>query len=83
MRDSCEFDSLIDRTQDESVHRVVQGAIPDVAYTNPSDGKEKIVDLKFINHNPSKTDECPPTIYKRNVRIRIVILGNARWTDYG
>ena len=40
---------LRDRTQEECVHRVVQGAIPDVAYTNPSDGKEKIAELKFIN----------------------------------
>jgi hypothetical protein len=40
---------LRDRTQEDRVHRVVQGAVPDVAYTNPSDGKEKIVELRFIN----------------------------------
>jgi hypothetical protein len=39
---------LRDRTQEDRVRRVVQGAIPDVAYTDPGDGKEKIVELKFI-----------------------------------
>ena len=29
-------------------------AVPDVAYTNPSDGKEKIVELKFINQCPTR-----------------------------
>jgi hypothetical protein len=29
------------------VHRVFQGAVPDVAYTDPGHGKEMIVQLKF------------------------------------
>ena len=33
---------------------MLQGAVPDVAYTNPSDGQEKIVELKFINQCPSR-----------------------------
>jgi hypothetical protein len=28
--------------------RVPQGAVPDVAYTDPGDGKERIVELRFI-----------------------------------
>jgi hypothetical protein len=28
-----------------------------------------------VNHNQSKTDECPPNIYKRNVRIRTANFG--------
>jgi hypothetical protein len=40
---------LRDRTQEDRVRRAVQGAIPDVAYTDPGDGKKKIVELKFIN----------------------------------
>ena len=45
---------LREHTQDDSAHRVLQGAVPDVAYTNPSDGQEKIVELKFINQCPSR-----------------------------
>jgi hypothetical protein len=36
--------------------RVLQGAVPDVAYTDPGDGKEKIVELRFINPGPSRCD---------------------------
>ncbi len=34
---------------------MLQGAVPDVAYTEPGDGKEKIVklNLKFISQCPS------------------------------
>ncbi len=31
------------------MHRVFQGAVPDVAYTDPGHGREMIVELKFIN----------------------------------
>ncbi len=31
-----------------------QGAVPDVAYTDPGDGKEKIVELKLISMCPSR-----------------------------
>ena len=30
------------------MHRVFQGAVPDVAYTDPGRGKEMIAELKFI-----------------------------------
>jgi len=40
---------LRDRTQEDRVRRAVQGAIPDVEYTDPGDGKKKIAELKFIN----------------------------------
>jgi hypothetical protein len=30
---------------------------------------------KWFNQNPSKTDECPPNIYKMNVRIRTANFG--------
>ena len=36
-----------DYTQEDRVHRVFQGAVPDVAYTDPGHGKEMIVELKF------------------------------------
>ena len=42
------------RREDDRAHRVFQGAVPDVAHTNPGDGKEKIVELKFINLCPSR-----------------------------
>ncbi|MEI7747102.1 MAG: hypothetical protein WCJ28_06150, partial [Actinomycetota bacterium] len=40
---------LRDRTQEDRVRRAVQGAIPDVEYTDPGDGKKRIAELKFIN----------------------------------
>ena len=36
------------------MHRVFQGAVPDVAYTDPGNGKEMIVELKFINPGPTR-----------------------------
>ena len=44
------------REHTDRMHRVLQGAVPDVAYTNPSDGKEKIVELtrKFVNQCPTR-----------------------------
>ncbi len=46
------------------------GAVPDVAYTDPGDGKEKIVELKFIN-------ECP-TRYGREVATSLCAAVNKR-----
>ena len=31
-----------------------QGAIPDLVYTDPGDGKEKMVEVKFIHQCPSR-----------------------------
>ena len=45
---------LRDRAQEDRVHRVFQGAVPDVAYTDPGHGKEMIVELKFINPGPAR-----------------------------
>jgi hypothetical protein len=47
---------LRDATQRERLTRVLQGAVPDVAYTDPGDGKEKIAELRFINMCPSRYD---------------------------
>ena len=38
------------------MHRVFQGAVPDVAYTDPGHGKEMIVELTFINAGPTRYD---------------------------
>jgi hypothetical protein len=38
---------LRERTQEDRVHRILQGAVPDVAYTDPGHGREVIVELKF------------------------------------
>jgi hypothetical protein len=35
------------------VHRVFQGAVPDVAYTEPGHGKDMIAELKFITAGPT------------------------------
>ena len=45
---------LRDLTQEDRVHRVFQGAVPDVAYTDPGHGKEMIVELKFITSGPTR-----------------------------
>ena len=44
---------LRDPTHDQLVERVLQGAVPDLEYTDPRDGKKKIVEVKFINQCPS------------------------------
>ena len=38
------------------MHRVFQGAVPDVAYTDPGRGKEMIAELKFITAGPTRYD---------------------------
>ena len=45
---------LREYTQEDRVHRVFQGAVPDVAYTDPGHGREMIVELKFINAGPTR-----------------------------
>ncbi len=45
---------LREYTQEDRVHRVLQGAVPDVAYTDPGCGREMIVELKFINPGPTR-----------------------------
>jgi hypothetical protein len=42
--------------EEDRVHRVLQGAVPDVAYTDPGHGREMIVELKFINPGPTRCD---------------------------
>ena len=39
---------LRDPAQGHHALRELQGAVPDMAYTDPSDGKTKMVELKFI-----------------------------------
>ena len=43
-------------TLEGRVHRVFQGAVPDVAYTDPGRGKETIAELKFITAGPTRYD---------------------------
>ena len=46
---------LKDPAQGLHAQRVLQGAVPDMEYTDPSDGKTKMVELlKFINQGPSR-----------------------------
>jgi hypothetical protein len=45
---------LREYTQEDRVHRVLQGAVADVAYTDPGHGREMIVELKFINPGPTR-----------------------------
>ena len=45
---------LRDLTQEDRVHRVLQGAVPDVAYIDPGHGREVIVELKFCNAGPTR-----------------------------
>jgi hypothetical protein len=60
----------IEHTQGDRVHRVLQGAVPDVAYTNPGDGKERIVELKFINQCPTRYDRNLETSLRAAVNKR-------------
>jgi hypothetical protein len=40
---------LRDPTQGQLVQRVLQGAIPDQVYTDPGDGREKMVEFKWLS----------------------------------
>ena len=61
---------LRDATQGGRLARTLQGAVPDVAYTDPSDGKEKIVELKFINMCPTRYDRQVATSLRAAVNKR-------------
>jgi hypothetical protein len=51
-------------------HRRLQGAIPDVAYTDPGHGREVIVELKCINMGPSRYDSREATSLRAAVNKR-------------
>ena len=61
---------LRDPTHGQLVQRVLQGAIPDLVYTNPGEGKEMMVEVKFIN-------QCP-TRYRREVATSLRASVNTR-----
>ena len=61
---------LRDHTQEDRVHRVFQGAVPDVAYTDPGHGREMIVELKFINAGPTRYDRDVATSLRAAVNKR-------------
>ncbi len=54
------------------MHRVFQGAVPDVAYTDPGHGKEMIVELKFITAGPTRYDRDVATSL-RHRRLRAAV----------
>jgi hypothetical protein len=51
-------------------HRRLQGAIPDVAYTDPGHRREVIVELKCINMGPSRYDSREATCLRAAVNKR-------------
>ena len=61
---------LREYTQEDRVHRVFQGAVPDVAYTDPGHGREMIVELKFINAGPTRYDRDVATSLRAAVNKR-------------
>ena len=65
---------LRDHTQEDRVHRVFQGAVPDVAYTDPGHGREMIVELKFITAGPTRYDRDVATSLRAAAsRIRLLL----------
>ncbi len=54
------------------MHRAFQGAVPDVAYTDPGHwhGREMIVELKFINAGPTRYDRDVATSLRAAVNKR-------------
>ena len=61
---------LREYTQEDQVHRVFQGAVPDVAYTDPGHGREMIVELKFITAGPTRYDRDVATSLRAAVNKR-------------
>jgi hypothetical protein len=51
-------------------HRKIQGAIPDVAYTDPGHGREMIAELKCINMGPGRYDSREATSLRAAVNKR-------------
>ena len=41
--------------------RILQGAIPDIVYYDPKDGKQRVVELKLHNQNPARYPRLPAT----------------------
>jgi hypothetical protein len=39
----------------------IQGAIPDIVYDDPKDGKQRVVELKFHNQSPARYPRGIPT----------------------
>jgi len=46
---------------DDETKRAIQGAIPDIVYDDPKDGKQRVVELKFHNQNPTRYPRGIPT----------------------
>jgi hypothetical protein len=70
---------LRDYTQEDRVHRVFQGAVPDVAYADPGHGNfyvvvgkdsEIIVELKFINQCQTRYGRDVATSLRTAVNMR-------------
>jgi hypothetical protein len=40
---------LRDPKKHQRAQRILQGAVPDLVHTDPSDGKEKMVEVNFLN----------------------------------
>ncbi len=52
------------------MHRVLQGAVPDVAYTDPGHGREVIAELKFCTAGPTRYDRDVATSLRAAVKKR-------------
>ena len=61
---------LREYTQEGRVHRVFQGAFPDVAYTDPGHGMEVIVELKFCTGGPTRHGRDVATSLRAAVKKR-------------
>ena len=61
---------LREYTQEGQVHRAFQGAVPDVAYTDPGHGKETIAQQKFITAGPTRYDRGVATSLRAAVNKR-------------
>jgi hypothetical protein len=46
---------------DDETNRAIQGAIPDIVYDDPKDGKQRLGELKFHNQNPTRYPRGIPT----------------------
>ena len=49
---------------------MLQGAVPDLAYTDPGDGKERMVEVRFISQCPSRYSRQVATSLRASVNER-------------
>jgi hypothetical protein len=71
---------------DDETNRAIQGAIPDIVYDDPKDGKQRVVELKFHNQCKTRYPRGIPTgkctgVHEREQKVHQDYLSRLRLAD--